>query len=128
MQLEGQDVVHFLTGVNSVRDGKIVGLSVLAGDAEPNLVIQLTFYVPRGANGDIYTLALSGDVTFGYNFSSEFSFEDISFFKCLMTTDQYFYISLDPWKEDENFVSEQDNDWFKSKSVELAVEQSAQPR
>ena len=68
MQLEGQDVVHFLTGVNSVRDGKIVGLSVLAGDAEPNLVIQLTFYVPRVANGDIYTLALSGDVTFGYNF------------------------------------------------------------
>jgi hypothetical protein len=42
--------------------------------------------------------------------------------KCLWTDDGYFYLSLDPWKEDEAFVPEQDNDWFKSKSVTLTAE------
>ena len=124
MQLEGQDVVHFLRGVNSVRDGKLVGQSVLAGDAEWDPIIQLSFSVPHGAHGDLYVLTLNGAAKFDYNFTSEHSLEEIAFVKCLVTPDGHFYISLDHWKEDEDFISEQDNDCFKSNSVKLTVERA----
>jgi hypothetical protein len=116
--------VQFLRGVDSVRDGKLVGLSILPGDNEWDPILQLTFSVPHGTQGDVYILTLSGSVKFDYQFSSEYSLNEIAFAKCLMTSDGEFYISLDPWKEDENFISEQDNDWFKSHSVRLEVERA----
>ena len=124
MQLEDQDVVRFLRGVNSVRDGNIVGLSVHKGDVEWNPVVHLVFHVPAGTEGDVYRLELSGSVEFDYNFTSEYSLQQIAFVKCLWTADERFYLSLDPWKESEDFISEQDSDCFKSKSVKLTVERT----
>ena len=121
MQLEDQDAVRFLRGVNSVRDGNIVGLSILPGDVEWEPLIQLTFNVPQGTDGDHYVLTLRGMVKFDYNFTSEHSIEQIAFVKCLWTAEDQFYLSLDPWKESEDFISEQDNDCFQSKSVTLVV-------
>jgi hypothetical protein len=121
MQLEDQDAVRFLRGVNSVRDGNIVGLSILPGDVEWEPLIQLTFNVPQGTDGDYYVLTLRGMVKFDYNFTSEYRIEQIAFVKCLWTAEDQFYLSLDPWKEGEDFISEQDNDCFQSKSVTLVV-------
>ena len=121
MQLADQDVVRFLNAGNSVRDGYIIGLSILEGDVEWDPLVQLTFSVPDGTEGDVYVLTLSGMVKFDYNFTSEHSIQQIPFVKCLWTTEGQFFLSLDPWKESENFVSEQDNDWFRSKSVKLTV-------
>jgi hypothetical protein len=90
MQLEDQDVVQFLRGVNSVRDGKLVGLSILAGDVEWDPIIQLTFSVPQGTQGDLYVLRLSGAVTFDYHFTSEYNLDEIAIVKCLMTPDGAF--------------------------------------
>lgn len=121
MQLEDQDAVRFLRSATSVRDGNIVGLSILPGDVEWEPAIQLTFKVPRGTDGDAYVLTLRGGVKFDYNFTSEHSIQQISFVKCLWTDEDQFFLSLDPWKESEDFVSEQDSDWFQSKSVTLTV-------
>jgi hypothetical protein len=81
MQLEDQDAVRFLRGVNSVRDRNIVGLSILPGDVEWEPLIQLTFNVRQGADGDHYVLTLRGMVKFDYNFTNEHSIEQIAFVK-----------------------------------------------
>jgi hypothetical protein len=125
MRLEDQDAVKFLAGENSVRDGYLVSFSIR--DVEWQSVVNLVFHVPRGTAGNLYRLELRGDVEFGYYFSSEYASEQIPMVKCLWTDDGHFYLSLDPWKESEAFISEQDNDCFKSKSVTLTVERTESP-
>ena len=44
--------------------------------------------------------------------------------KCLWTADERFYLSLDPWKESEQIVSEQDDACFLANSVKLVVSRS----
>jgi len=117
MQLTDRDAVEFLSGENTVRDGYIVSLSVREVDWQS--VINLVFHTRTGIT---YNLELSKSVTFDYNFTSENTLQQIGFVKCVWTDDGYFYLSLDPWKESEAFISEQDTDWFKSKSVKLSVE------
>ena len=121
IQLEDQDVVEFLTGLNTVRDGALVGLSVLPGELEWDPEIQLTFSVPEGTHGDHYVLTLSGAVKFEYTFSSRHILDQIAFMKCLWTEDDRFYLSLEPWKESEPVVSDQDEAFFLANSVKLAV-------
>lgn len=116
MQLTDRDAVEFLSGENTVRDGYIVSLSIREVDWQS--VVNLGF---RTSNEIVYHLELSGSVTFDYNFTSEHTPQQIEMVKCLWTYDGYFYLSLDPWKESEAFVSEQDTDWFKSRSVTLTV-------
>jgi hypothetical protein len=126
MQLQDQDVVRFLHG-NSVRDGYLLGLSIREGKVEKwEHVVTLTFNVPRGTEGEgnHYTLELSGIVKYDYNFNSDYTPQQIPMVKCLWTDDGLFYLSLDPWKESEAFVSDQDNDCFLSKSAKLTVEHS----
>jgi len=127
MQLENQDAVSFLKGVNSVRDGNIVSLSILIGETEWDYVVQLVFNVPNGTEGNVYTITLSGDVKFDYCFTNEHSPQQIAMVKCLWTDDAGFYLSLDPWKESEEFISEQDNDCFQALSVKLSVLRSTEP-
>ena len=121
MQIQGKDVVDFLRGENSVRDGRLVGLSLGQGDREWDVVLRLTFDVPTGKEGDRYELTLWGNLSFSYEFSSERALEEIAFVKCLWTSESKFYLSLDPWKEGERFVSEQDSDCFSSDRVTLVV-------
>jgi hypothetical protein len=121
MQLSGKDVADFLSGANTVRDGRLIGLSLSQGDNEWDATLQLTFNVPTGTQGDMYDLTLWGDLSFDYGFSSESTLQEIAFVKCLWLDDGTFYLSLDPWKESERFASEQDDDCFRSKSVTLEV-------
>jgi hypothetical protein len=125
MQLENRDVVHFLRGVNSVRDGYLVGLSVLRTDGMTDLTVELAFHVPKGTEGERYRLTLSGPVRFDYNFSDETSTDQIPSVKCLWTDDE-FYLSLDPWEETADSASDRDNDWFRSKAARLSVERADQ--
>lgn len=121
MHLSGKDVADFLSGANSVRDGRLIELSLSQGENEWDAILRLTFDVPTGAQGDKYDLILWGDLSFDYEFSSESTLQEIAFVKCLWLDDATFYLSLAPWKESERFASEQDNDCFWSKSVTLKV-------
>ena len=121
MKLSDADAVAFLSGVNTVRDGRLVGLTLARGENEWDVVLHLSFEVPRGAYGDRYDLALWGDLSFHYEFSSETMFSQIAFMKCLWTGEAAFYLSLDPWKESERFPSEKDGSCFRSKSASLTV-------
>ena len=121
MQLTNQDVVAFLSGENHVRDGRLVGLSLSQGEHEWEAILHLTFDVPQGHQGNTYELVLSENLSFDYEFSSENTLQEIAFAKCLWTDEGSFYLSLDPWKESERFVSDQDNDCFRSSSVKLTV-------
>ncbi len=120
MQLQDQEAVRFLSGLNSVRDGNLVGLVIRAGEHEWEPIVTLTFNVPRGTEGNLYVLELSGAVDFEYDFSSENTLQQIAMVKCLWA-DGHFYLSLDPWKESEAFISKQDHDCFRSKSAKLTV-------
>jgi hypothetical protein len=121
MQFSGKDVVEFLRGANTVRDGNLTGLTLAPGETGWDVVLHLTFQVPRSPRGDRYDLALQGDLSFGYDFSSETTLGQIAFVKCLWTDEATFYLSLDPWKESEPFPSTEDGDWFRSKFVSLTI-------
>jgi hypothetical protein len=121
MQLNGKDVVEFLIGINSVRDGRLIGLSLSQGQNEWEEVLHLTFDVPNGTEGNRYDLTLWDELIFDYAFSSDSTLAEIAFVKCLWTEEGAFYLSLDPWKESEHFASEQDCDCFRSKSASLRV-------
>jgi hypothetical protein len=120
MQLQDHEAVGFLSGPNSVRDGNLVGLSIRAGEHEWEPIVTLMFNVPRGIEGNLYVLELSGAVEFDYEFSSENTLQQIAMVKCLWA-DEQFYLSLDPWKESEAFISQQDHDCFRSKCAKLTV-------
>ncbi len=124
MQLRDQAVVDFLCGESSVRDGRLVGLSLSPGENEWEVVLHLLFDVPNGTHGENYELVLWGNLAFDYGFSSESTLRQIAFVKCLWTNDGFFYLSLDPWNENEPFISDQDNDCFRSRSVTLTVARS----
>jgi hypothetical protein len=98
-----------------------VGLSLDQGKNEWEVVLQIMFDVPSGAYGNRYDLTLWGNLLFNYDFSSEYTLQEIAFVKCLWTEEGKFYLSLDPWKESERFASERDNNCFRSNSVSLAV-------
>lgn len=121
MKLSDADAVDFLSGVNSIRDGRLVGLTLAKGENEWDVVLNLAFEVPRGAIGDRYDLTLWGDLSFAYEFSSEEMLSEIPFMKCLWTDEATFYLSLDPWKESERFPSEKDGSCFRSKFASLTV-------
>jgi hypothetical protein len=121
MQLSGKDVADFLSGANTIRDGRLIGLLWSQGDNEGDAVLKLTFDVPAGTEGDLYDLTLWGELSFDYGFSRESTLQQIAFVKCVWLDDATFYLSLDPWKESERAASEQDNDCFRSTSVTLKV-------
>jgi len=119
MRLKDAEVVEFLRGANSVRDGRLTDLSLR--EADWKYAVSLTFEVPLGTEGKVYRLDLGDAYQFDYQFSTDSTAQEIAFVKCLWTQGG-FYLSLDPWKESERFVSDQDNNWFKSRSVILTVE------
>jgi len=123
IKLQDQEAVAFLRGRNTVRDGRLVALSVHDDEGfEPT--VRLEFHVPRGTEGSRYTLELRGALEFDYGFSSDYAFSQIAMVKVLWADESKFYISLDPWKESEDFISEQDNDCFRANSVKLTVERA----
>jgi hypothetical protein len=119
VRIEGDAVIEFLRGPNTVRDGFLTGISIERPETSPALL--LSFHVPRGSEGSSYLLRLSGDLSFEYGFTSDHALSQIEMVKCVKTDDSYFYLSLDPWKEDENFMSDEDHDWFKAQAVQLIV-------
>jgi len=123
MQLSDRDAVDFLSGGDTVHDGYLIGLTLAQGKNEWDVVLHLTFITRKGHDSR-YTLTLSDGVSFDYDFSNETVLSQIAFVKCLWTDDGIFYLSLDPWKESERFISEQDADWFRSKSALLTVSRS----
>ena len=121
MKLSDADAVDFLSGANTVRDGRLVGLTLASGEIDWDVVLTLTFDVPRGRDGNHYELSLWGDLNFEYEFSSKRMLSQIEFMKCLWADDATFYLSLDPWKESERVPSEKDGSCFRSKSASLMV-------
>ncbi|WP_260598607.1 hypothetical protein [Sphingomonas endolithica] len=121
MKLRDYDVVNYLNGANTVRDGRLISLTVGQGENEWDVVLNLTFDVPRGPDGNRYELALWGVPNFSYEFSSETMLDQIAFVKCLWTDDEAFYLSLDPLEESERVPSASDGSCFRSKSASLTV-------
>jgi len=121
VKLFDADVVNYLSGANTVRDGRLVGLKLAQGENDWDVVLVLTFDVPGGSDGNQYELALWGDLNFSYEISSETMLDQIAFIKCLWSDEGAFYLSLDPWKESERFPSENDGSCFRSRSTSLTI-------
>jgi hypothetical protein len=123
MELVGQDAVKYLAGFGSVRDGVLISLTVGSLDTEP--VIELVFNAPRkgagNSRGRIVTIELREIREFQYSYDRRDRQQDIALVKCLMTDEGDFFLSLDPYDEREAFVSDKDNDSFRSRFVKVAV-------
>jgi hypothetical protein len=116
MELAGEDAVKFLNGPDTIRDGMLVALAVWHANTDP--VIELTFM--KENSGRVVILELWGVQEFDFAWSKE-HFHVIEMVKCLLTDAGEFYLSLDPYDEREQFVSENDNDCFRSKFVKLTT-------
>jgi hypothetical protein len=123
MELEGLAVVKFLNGPDTVRDGSLVSLSVEGLTTEP--VIELVFEVRRKSATHIVKIELGDVQEFDYGYSKDNSPVVVEMLKSLMTTEGEFYLSLDPYDEREDFVSEEDNEFFRSGRVKLSRREGA---
>jgi hypothetical protein len=118
MELEGDAAITFLAGPGTVRDGVLKSLHVR--DFAENPTIELVFDLPDRGMARTVKLELSGIREFAYHYSGD-SEHVIELVKCLVTDRGEYYISLDPYDERELFVSENDNDFFKSTAIKLTV-------
>jgi hypothetical protein len=118
MELEGYKAVEYLRGPDTVRDGSLVDLSIHQLATEP--VIELTFEVPHKVGTRIVKLELRAVREFEYGY--EGFPEVIEMMKCLMTDEGDFFISLDPYDEREDFISDKDNQFFRSRFVKLTTQ------
>jgi hypothetical protein len=118
MELEGLDVVKYLNGPDSVRDGSLVSLSVECAATEP--VIELSFEISRKSGVHIVKIELRDVQEFDYVYTKEDPIV-VEFVKSLMTDAGHFYLSLDPYDEREDFVSRKDHQFFRSGRVKLTT-------
>lgn len=124
MVLEGQDVVKYLSGRDTVRDGALVSFVIQNIGSVEDIsapVIELVFHVPQDTGVRIVKLELRDIQEFSFAYTKENPPDSIGFVKCLWTEDDCFYLSLDPYDEWEAFISEEDNDFFRAKSVKLST-------
>lgn len=126
MELEGSDVVKFLNGPNTIRDGALVRFLVQGLNTGP--VIELFFEIRQPARSQNVKLELREIQEFDFSYSKDNSPEVIEFVKCLFTEQGEFYLSLDPYDEREAFASDDDNEVFRSRFVKLTVCESADPQ
>ncbi len=117
MKLQGLDVVSYLNGPDTVRDGSLVSLSVERIATEP--VIELTFEVRRRSVTSVVKVELRDIQEFDFSYAKDNPPVVIEFMKCLMTDGGDFYLSLDPYNEHEVSISEKDNDFFRAGTVTL---------
>jgi hypothetical protein len=117
MEIKGKEVVRYLNGPNSVRDGSLVNLTVQNVNIEP--VVELTFEIPGEAEVRVVELELRDILEFDYSYLKENPLDVIQFVKCLWTDMGDFYLSLDPYSEHEPFISDKDNEVFRSRFVKL---------
>ncbi len=117
IELEGVDVVKYLNGRDTVRDGTLVGFSV----RDLNLASVIDLIFERRA-GRTVKLELRDVQEFDYTYARGNHPDQIEMLKCIMTDTGDFYMSLDPYDEREAFVSEKDNDYFRSKFVRLTMQ------
>jgi hypothetical protein len=94
VKLRDSDVVNYLNGANTVRDGRLISLTLGQGENEWDVVLNLTFDVPRGSDGNRYELALWGVLNFSYEFSSETMLDQIAFVRCLWTMRRSTFLSI----------------------------------
>jgi hypothetical protein len=117
MEFKDKEVVKYLNGPNSVRDGSLVNLSIRNANADP--IIELTFEMSREAKVRVVKLELRDIVEFDYSYLKENPPGIIQFIKCLWTDMGDFYLSLDPYSEHEAFISDRDSETFRSRFVKL---------
>ena len=82
MELEGLDVVKYLNGPHTVRDGSLVSLSFERASTEP--VIELTFEVSRKCCMHVVKIELRDVQEFDYVYTKEDPIV-VEFVKSLMT-------------------------------------------
>ncbi|MGH7022934.1 MAG: hypothetical protein ACREEB_04985 [Caulobacteraceae bacterium] len=121
MQIEGPEVVKYLSGRNTVRDGRLVSFAVQDMVTKP--VVKLVFEVSKQGSIRTVKLELRDVLEFSYSYTS-IDAPFIECLKCLWTDEGDFYLSLDPYDERERFISDQDNDCFRSKSVNLLTDEA----
>jgi hypothetical protein len=119
IEMKGEEVVTYLRGHSSVRDGMLASLIIHSVDQEP--VVDLIFEMIHEAPVRIVHLHLRGVREFAMNHDDRHLFYNVAMIKCLWLPTAEFYLSLDPYDESEEAPSDRDNDFFRSASVEMTV-------
>jgi hypothetical protein len=119
IEMAGEDVVAYLQGGNSLRDGRLVSLVAHAVEEAP--VLDLTFRTVHGSPERIVHLRL-GDIREWAVYDDDGGLlDDIAFVKCLWLPAGEFYLSLDRYDERDGSPSDKDNAFFRSSSVQMTV-------
>ena len=121
MELSGRDVAEYLSGRNSLRDGYLERLDVEAVDGEPVITLRFRMRPDRDARWVEMVLKDVKEVCFSH--ASDYTFGELPFVTCTWTSEEEFYLSLDPFQEGAP-PSEADHDIFRAASVKLTIPES----
>ncbi len=121
MQISGETVLNFLTGKNSIIDGKL--LSICVQDAEEAVSVVLEIAPRPGASFKYLKLIFEQVSEFEFSHRSEYVFGNIEALKLSINADRQFYLSVDPDLSSEG-PSDQDRDYVISKGLTAEVAQS----
>jgi hypothetical protein len=123
MELVDLDAVNFVNSHATVRDGSLLALRISNLDSIP--FAELFFEARHTEYYRFARLELRDVTQFEYCFSADNHPNEIQFMKFLKTNAGEFYLSLDPYDERDETISEKDNDVFRSKQVKLILSHSA---
>jgi hypothetical protein len=115
-----EQAVAMLNGPDTVRDDLLVSLVFEHpnGDLPPN--VTMVFESGHGRRTRTATLIFREVVEFAFLYELQRS-QVVEMFKCLQTDQGDFYVSLDPYDEREQFVSENDGSFVRSRHIEVTI-------
>ncbi|MBN3575887.1 hypothetical protein [Vibrio neptunius] len=107
-------LVAYFSGNNSLLDSKIKRIEVLYSDS--GLCINIDISMRPSSDYDNIKLSFIGCKMYSFCFSDDYCFYNVESLKFFINDDGLFYISLDPYGE-EQMMSDEDQDFILCKDV-----------
>ncbi len=119
MIIKDGQAVAILNGPDTVRDNLLV--DVLFEHPSYDVPPNVTMVFKGGEEIDARTVTLVFREVTEFSFLYDGQSQVVEMFKCLQTDQGDFFVSLDPYDEREQFVSEKDGDFVRAKHIEMTI-------
>lgn len=123
MELTGADAVAYLRGAGTIRDSDLIGFSISIPNSSVEVDLVFSGKSIRGESATVL-LALRGVQAFNFSYACKDFPCCIEFFKCVAHDGNLVYVSLDPYKEDDEVTFDLDNDWFLAERITVSGQES----
>ncbi|AWF81933.1 hypothetical protein BTJ40_14470 [Microbulbifer sp. A4B17] len=109
------NLVDFFVGDNTLIDGKIEKIEVF--EEKSTVSININIHMRSSATHNKVKFKFSKCKQYSFSYSEEYYFYNIETIKLFKTGDSLFYISFDPYDENDN-ISPKDQDYILCKDID----------